>query len=78
MSDERPYREWLGGTFAPFSEKQRRERFETASGMELEPLHGPWSVEAGLPERLGMPGEYPYTRGVYPSMYRAKGASKGA
>ncbi len=72
MSDQRRYREWLEETFAPFAGKQRRERFETASGMELEPVYGPWSVEEGLEDRLGMPGEYPYCRGVYPTMYRGR------
>ncbi len=72
MSDHRRYREWLQGTFAPFAEGQRRERFETGSGIELEPVYGPWSVEEGFENRLGMPGEYPYTRGVYPSMYRGR------
>jgi methylmalonyl-CoA mutase N-terminal domain/subunit len=42
--------------------------FETMSGVELAPLYGPADPEA----RVGWPGEYPYTRGPYPSMYRSK------
>ena len=45
----------------------------TDSGIEIKPLYGPsdldgWSYE----ERLGDPGEAPFTRGVYPSMYRGR------
>jgi methylmalonyl-CoA mutase N-terminal domain/subunit len=39
------------------------------SGFPLKPLYGPEDLPGGLPERLGVPGSYPYTRGVYPSMY---------
>ncbi len=46
---------------------------ETTSGVEIKPLYGPGDV-AGLDyERdLGDPGQYPYTRGPYPLMYREK------
>ena len=48
-------------------------RFSTVSDMEIEPLYTPdhlngWRYDA----RLGDPGEYPFTRGAYPSMYRGK------
>src|SRR6266550_1666562 len=39
------------------------------SGFPIVPVYGPDEVAPGLPERLGEPGEYPYTRGVYRSMY---------
>ena len=39
------------------------------SGFEIAPLYGPEDVAPGLAERLGAPGGYPYTRGVYASMY---------
>jgi len=45
----------------------------TPSGIELEPLYTPADApEAGYAERLGFPGEWPFTRGVYPSMYRGR------
>ena len=49
---------------------ERLERFETLSGEEIRPLY----TEADLPAReaIGLPGEYPFTRGVYPSMYRGR------
>jgi len=46
--------------------------FSTISGIENEPLYTPDSVEVDYDRALGYPGAYPYTRGVYPSMYRGK------
>ncbi|MCW2607355.1 MAG: methylmalonyl-CoA mutase [Frankiales bacterium] len=45
---------------------------ESESGFPVQPLYGEGDVAPGLPERLGAPGEYPYTRGVYPSMYTGR------
>jgi methylmalonyl-CoA mutase, N-terminal domain len=42
------------------------------SGFPIKPVYGPDDVGDGLPERLGAPGEYPYTRGVYPTMYTGR------
>ena len=52
---------------------ERRERFETSSGIEVRDLYTPADI-AGLDEQrdLGRPGEYPYTRGVQPTMYRSR------
>jgi methylmalonyl-CoA mutase N-terminal domain/subunit len=45
----------------------------TESGLPFEPLYGPEALEDFDPEaRLGKPGEYPFTRGVYPSMYTGR------
>jgi methylmalonyl-CoA mutase, N-terminal domain len=49
--------------------ERRGELFSTISGVENEPLYTPENVEVG---ELGYPGVYPYTRGVYPSMYRGR------
>src|SRR5215218_5827235 len=50
--------------------RQRDVLFTTISGEEVKPLY----TAADLPdlERIGVPGEFPYTRGVYPSMYRGR------
>src|SRR5579875_3381734 len=40
--------------------------------MELEPLYTPEDVKSDYATALGNPGEYPFTRGVYPSMYPGK------
>jgi len=42
------------------------------SGFEIAPVYGPEDVAPGLVERLGEPGSYPYTRGVYPTMYTGR------
>jgi methylmalonyl-CoA mutase, N-terminal domain len=48
------------------------ELFSTISGLENEPLYTPETVETDYDRDLGYPGVYPFTRGVYPSMYRGK------
>ncbi|MGH7611933.1 MAG: acyl-CoA mutase large subunit family protein [Candidatus Dormibacteria bacterium] len=46
---------------------------ETLSGLPVEPLYGPSALPAAdYADTIGYPGEYPFTRGVYPSMYRDK------
>lgn len=52
--------------------KERRERFETSSGIEVPRLFLPSEADSVYPERLGFPGEYPFTRGVQPTMYRSR------
>ncbi|MBA3349985.1 MAG: methylmalonyl-CoA mutase [Actinobacteria bacterium] len=42
--------------------------FDTLSSVPLEPLYGPQDVDP----RIGFPGEWPYTRGIYPSGYRGR------
>ncbi len=45
----------------------------TESGLPFAPLYGPEALEGFDPEaRLGVPGEYPFTRGVYPTMYTGR------
>ena len=48
------------------------ELFSSISGVENEPLYAPENVELDYAGELGYPGEYPFTRGVYPSMYRGR------
>jgi methylmalonyl-CoA mutase, N-terminal domain len=52
--------------------KERDAEFSTISGQEIEPLYSEEDLEPGLEERVGRPGEYPFTRGPYPSMYRGR------
>ena len=42
----------------------------TDSGIEVQPVYGPDSVGPDLSSRVGAPGEEPFTRGIYPRMYR--------
>ncbi|MFT4539435.1 MAG: methylmalonyl-CoA mutase N-terminal domain/subunit [Planctomycetota bacterium] len=59
--------EWLDGGYAGAIARhpERQEVFETPSGLRSEPLYG------DAPDG-GFPGEYPYTRGIRPSMYRGR------
>jgi methylmalonyl-CoA mutase N-terminal domain/subunit len=52
--------------------KERRERFETSAGIEVPRLATPTEADSIYEEKLGFPGEYPYTRGVQPTMYRSR------
>ena len=62
---------WREELYAQTPERQG-ELFSTISGVENEPLATPDSVELDYERDLGYPGVYPFTRGVYPSMYRGK------
>jgi len=65
MTDaERWYRERFERT------PERDALFTTLSGEPVAPLYT--AEDVGPPERIGFPGEYPFTRGVYPSMYRGR------
>jgi methylmalonyl-CoA mutase, N-terminal domain len=52
---------------------ERREKFTTLSGLPLERLYTEEHLAGWDPESaLGYPGEFPYTRGIYPTMYRGR------
>ena len=52
--------------------ERQGELFSTISGVENEPLYSPENVGLDYERDLGWPGAYPFTRGVYPSMYRGR------
>src|SRR3989440_3067892 len=65
MTDaERWYRERYAQT------PERDALFTTVSGEPVEPLYT--AQDLPDPDQIGLPGEFPYTRGVYPSMYRGR------
>ena len=52
---------------------ERRKEFVTTSSKPVERLYGPWNLEGFDHDRdLGYPGEFPFTRGVQPTMYRGR------
>jgi methylmalonyl-CoA mutase, N-terminal domain len=61
---------WERDTFARTPE--RNAPFSTISGEPIKPLYTEADVPADLEEAIGLPGEFPYTRGVYGSMYRGQ------
>ena len=55
------------------SAPERPVRFESLSGIPLEPVYRPDSLgDWSYADKLGDPGQYPFTRGVYPTMYRGR------
>jgi len=69
--------EWEENTLRPSTDrfKERTDKFTTDSGLEIEPVYSPEDISQGQEEyldKLGFPGQYPYTRGVQPNMYRGR------
>ncbi len=65
---EQQYEQWKSRYAAA---PERDTTFKTLSGIPVEPLYGPHNVTIDH-QRVGYPGVYPYTRGVYASMYRTR------
>ncbi|MFI5252494.1 MAG: methylmalonyl-CoA mutase [Bacteroidota bacterium] len=63
---------WLKEQVEPSLKKsgERRDKFETDSGLPIERIYLPEEID--YLNSLGFPGDFPYTRGVYPTMYRSK------
>ncbi len=65
------HRRWQDRFAAAETKGQVREAdFSTLSGMPVEPVYGPTDGEA--PERVGWPGEFPFTRGLHATGYRGR------
>jgi len=71
LQDEK--KRWEKQTYKPLVQRypERKEEFETTSGISLPPVVLP-SVTRNYTEALGFPGEYPFTRGVQANMYRGR------
>jgi methylmalonyl-CoA mutase N-terminal domain/subunit len=65
---------WKNGLVARAEAKiaPRLPRFATWSDLEVDPLYTPADVKLDYARDLGFPGEYPFTRGVQPTMYRGR------
>ena len=82
MTLQDQYNKWKETTLKKSLDKfkERKERFETSSGIELPRVALPHGGRDALRrdheeeylEKLGFPGDYPYTRGVQPTMYRSR------
>ncbi|HEY8489790.1 MAG TPA: methylmalonyl-CoA mutase family protein [Dehalococcoidia bacterium] len=67
--------EWCETTLAKAVQRapERQERFVTSSGAEVAPLYTPEDLrDWDYHQKLGYPGEFPYTRGIQPTMYRGR------
>src|SRR4051812_47881380 len=65
---------WLEGTWGRAAQKspERSASMATSSDIPIDPVYVASDLAPDLPERLGLPGEYPFTRGVQPTMYRGR------
>jgi methylmalonyl-CoA mutase N-terminal domain/subunit len=72
LEDEK--KRWEERTLNPVLKKspERKAAFQTSSGICMPPLLMPTDPDPDYVDRLGFPGEYPFTRGVQPSMYRGR------
>jgi len=72
---QQAYHAWNEKTYQPFVTKnpEREKDFSTVSFTSVKPLYTPDDLQSeNYVENIGFPGEYPFTRGVQPSMYRGK------
>ena len=74
MTQDDSFKKWQDTTLKKSLEKsrERRERFVTAAGIELPRVALPAGEASDYEGRLGFPGEYPFTRGIQPTMYRGR------
>ena len=74
MSIQKSKNRWQSEIVEPVlkSFPERNAQFETTSDIPIERLYVPAHEEPNYESRLGFPGEYPYTRGVQPTMYRGR------
>jgi len=64
---------WENEVLKPFLAKApERNNLKDSSGKNVERLYTPLDYEENYNEKLNFPGQYPYTRGVYPTMYRGR------
>ncbi|MFN7208760.1 MAG: methylmalonyl-CoA mutase [Aggregatilineales bacterium] len=74
LSIQEALQRWEQTTLAQTLRKapERAEKFETSSGIPIQRLYLPKHADAHYLERVGFPGEYPFTRGIQPTMYRGR------
>ena len=74
MSNEAEQKRWEQESLNPLLKRspERKAAFDTSSGIPLPRLLTPGDPDPDYLEKLGFPGEYPFTRGVQPSMYRGR------
>jgi methylmalonyl-CoA mutase N-terminal domain/subunit len=67
------FEEWKKRTEEELKKRpERKDEFLTSSGTEIKRLYTPEKIDEDYKDKLGFPGEYPYTRGVRRSMYRGR------
>ena len=68
------YIDWVNKTYKKFlsNNPERKKDFTTASFSPVKELYHPEDLTGGYEENLGFPGEFPFTRGIQPTMYRGR------
>ncbi len=74
MSPESEQKRWEEEVLLPARDQfpERKPEFSTPSGIPIPPLLSPGSFDLDFFADIGFPGEYPFTRGVQPTMYRGR------
>ncbi len=67
-------KEWESEIAAPIIKKvgERKKEFKTTSKIRVDSLYAPNNLDNQYEDKLGFPGVYPYTRGIYPTGYRSR------
>ena len=67
-------RDWLEKAYEPAVKRfpERKERFKTPSDSDVDVIYTPEDVQVDYEQDLGYPGQFPFTRGVQPTMYRGR------
>jgi len=68
------YKDWLINTYDKFKSKntERKKEFTTASFSPVKEIYHPDDINGNYETKLNFPGEYPFTRGIQPTMYRGR------
>ena len=74
MTLQDQYKKWQENTLKKSLDRfsERRTKFETTSGIEVPRVSLPEADDPAYLEKLGFPGEFPFTRGVQPTLYRSR------
>ena len=66
--------QWENDVLGPALRKapERQPTFETSSGIPLERVYSPSAAPSDYVDQQGFPGQYPFTRGIQPTMYRGR------
>ncbi len=74
MSLDKEFKLWREHTLQPLLDRypERKQQFETTSVANIDRLYLPEDGEPDYVEKVGFPGQYPFTRGVQPTMYRGR------
>ncbi len=74
MTDQTNFDEWQEKCYDPAIKRfpERKKQFKTSSNISVPAVVPPEQINPEQYEELGLPGTYPYTRGVQPTMYRGR------